>query len=122
MAGRHARRAQLEVQSAQPEYRDDLELLTGFYADYSLYDFEYDELRRRILGLPMRVRGSEAEGARRRGRAGLRLTSPVRSSALALCRGWTRSLELAPSCQFEGLTGRQVSLESRSHRSRYRVP
>lgn len=49
----HVRRAQLEVQSAQPEHRDDLELLTGFYADYSLYDFEYDELRRRILGLPM---------------------------------------------------------------------
>jgi len=66
-----ARRAVQEAQNAPPEHRADLELLAGFYEDGALYDFEYQELRRRILGLPLvdprpaiaRALGPQAAGA-----------------------------------------------------------
>jgi hypothetical protein len=48
-----ARRAVQEAQSAPSEHRADMELLAGYYLDGALFDFEYQELRRRILGLPL---------------------------------------------------------------------
>jgi len=48
-----ARRAAEEAQSAPSEHRADMQLLAKYYADGALYDFEYQELRRRILGLPL---------------------------------------------------------------------
>ena len=48
-----ARRAVEEAQQAPAEYRDDLVRLAGFYQSGALFDFEYTELRRRILGLPL---------------------------------------------------------------------
>ena len=66
-----ARRATEEAQNAPPEHQADLELLAHFYSDGALYDFEYAELRRRILGLPLvdprpsiaRALGPQAAGA-----------------------------------------------------------
>jgi len=48
-----ARRAAQEAQSAPSEHRADMQLLVGYYLDGALYDFEFQELRRRILGLPL---------------------------------------------------------------------
>jgi hypothetical protein len=45
-------RAAQEAQQAPSEHRADMLLLTKYYADGALYDFEYQELRRRILNLP----------------------------------------------------------------------
>ena len=46
------RRAAEEAAKAPSEHRDDMLLLAKYYADGALYDFEYQELRRRILNLP----------------------------------------------------------------------
>ena len=48
-----ARRATEEAHKAPSEHRADMQLLAGYYADGALYDFEYQELRRRILDLPL---------------------------------------------------------------------
>jgi Short C-terminal domain len=48
-----ARRAAEQAERAPSEHRADMELLAKYYLDGALYDFEYQELRRRILGLPL---------------------------------------------------------------------
>jgi len=66
-----AKRAVAEAHAASDDHRADLELAASYYAEGALYDFEYQELRRRILGLPLvdprpaiaRALGPQASGA-----------------------------------------------------------